>query len=166
MPNIRIPLNSPVAGATHKPLQVRIACPARATNPPRLHLREMALKKVNLMLAVNAWRVGGRPLHAEVVPDVAGVDSGASLGNQLSASHRLPIPVGGIVQRDLDALVGARVGGILVGGGEVDIFGHVARAVLDGLGSGLWGREKDLQCSIGKVRLRCSMTNCRDPYSS
>jgi hypothetical protein len=56
-----------------------------------------------------------------VVEDLALVDGGAGLRDQLSTEHGLAVPRRGLVVGDLDALLGACVGGVLVRCVHVDV---------------------------------------------
>jgi hypothetical protein len=56
-----------------------------------------------------------------VVEDLAFVDGGAGLGDQLGAEHGLAVPGGGLVVGDLNTLLGAGVGRVLGVGTEVDV---------------------------------------------
>lgn len=80
VPHTRLPSRrSPFALLAHHPLQLGIARPALAGDPPIFHLGEVALKEVNLVLAVDARRVGSVAHHAEVVKHLAlRVHSGVS----------------------------------------------------------------------------------------
>ena len=57
-----------------------------------LHLGEVALEEVDLVLALGGGGVGGGVLHGEVVEDLAFIDGGASLRDQLGAEHGLAVP--------------------------------------------------------------------------
>lgn len=69
------------------------------------------------MLAVYTWCIGCRALHAEVVPDLTGVDGRLGLGDQFRSAHILAIPVCGAIQSKLGALLAARICRVLVRGG-------------------------------------------------
>lgn len=56
----------------------------------------MVLQEVDLMLHINAWSVDVAAHHAEMIINVAGVDSSGGLGDQLRATHRLPVPIRGL----------------------------------------------------------------------
>lgn len=58
-------------------------------------------------------------MQGEVVVDFALVDGGAGLGDQLGTEHGLAVPRRGLVVGYLDALLGAGVGGVFVGGTQV-----------------------------------------------
>lgn len=104
----------PLHLAVGHPLEVGVFGAACAAKPADLHLGEVALEEVDLVLAGCGGRVGVAAHHAEVVPDLTRVDGGRGLRDQLGTSHRLAIPVGRVGESDLDALVRARVGGVLV----------------------------------------------------
>lgn len=116
MPNIRFPNRTPLARSPNIPSERRIRSSALATNPSSLQLREMALEETDLVLAVYAGGIGRASFDAEMVPYFSGVDRGFGLGDQFGASHRLAVPVGGTVEGELCALLGACVCGVLVGG--------------------------------------------------
>lgn len=123
MPHTRIPRrHTPLALLIHHPLQLQITRPTLPRNPAILHLREVALKEINLVLTIHTRRVGPIAHHAEMVVDFALIDSRGGLWDQLDASHGLAIPVGGAVEGEFGALLGDGVGGVFVGGGEGDVF--------------------------------------------
>jgi len=107
---------APLGLAVDHPLQVGVAGAGLAADPAGLHLGEVGLEEADLVLQVDAGRVGGRVHHAEVVEDVARVDGRGRLRDQLGAPHRLPVPEGGRVDGEFEALVGHFVGGVLVAG--------------------------------------------------
>ena len=129
MPDISVPKNVPLAHATDHPAEIRVGGSARATDQAVLHLRKVAFEEADLVLEGGVWRIGVRPLHAEVVVDFARIDGGAGLGNQLGAAHVLAVPVRGGIDADFDALLGGSVGRVLIGRGEVDIFCDRSAAV-------------------------------------
>lgn len=67
--------------------------------------------------------------HGEVVVDGALVDGGGGLGDQLGAEHAAAVPLRGLVDGDLGALRGGRVGGVLEVGADVDVVGLLAGTV-------------------------------------
>lgn len=123
MPNISIESNAPLSLPRDAPLQSRITGTRSTGQKTILQLREMRLKEVDLMLEISTWSISIGSLDRKVVVDVSLVDSGGSLGDQLGTSHVLSIPVGGVVDGDLDTLVGDGVGRVLVAWREIDIFG-------------------------------------------
>lgn len=123
MPHARIPRGrTPLALLVDHPLQLGIARGRLARDPTVLHLGEMALKKVDLMLAEDTGRIGAVAHHAEVVVNLALVDGRRGLRDQLDAPHRLAVPVGGAVERELGALLGHGVGWVLVGRRQGDVL--------------------------------------------
>lgn len=144
VPDVSFPGNVPLGSSSNLPSQRWVAGAGSATDPARLQLGEVALEEADLVLAVQARRVGGAALDAEMVVDLAAVDGRGGLRDQLGAAHVLAIPVSGAGQADLGALRGAAVGGVLVAGVEVDVFGDGAGSVLlgvrdvngNGMGSG------------------------------
>jgi hypothetical protein len=104
MPNTRIPFHTPFSLSLNSPAK-GIIRPTLSRICSRLQFREVRLKKSNLMLSVQVWRVRRRPHDAEVVPYFARVDGGRCLGDQLRSPHVLAIPICGIVQSDLGSLV-------------------------------------------------------------
>lgn len=95
VPDASIPDDIPLGRSSNLPSQRWIARPRRATNPPRLQLREMALEEADLVLAVQARGVSGAAHDAEMVEDLPAVDGRGGLRDQLGAAHVLPVPVGG-----------------------------------------------------------------------
>lgn len=81
----------------------------------------MAFEECDLVFTEFAWRIGIRPLHAEVIVDFACVDGCAGLGDKLGSSHCLAIPVGSAVQGNLDSLSTPSVCRVLEGRVEVYI---------------------------------------------
>ena len=129
MPNIRLPHHTPLTRPPHIPPKRRILRPRLPTNPPGLQLRKMALEEAYLMLAIHARRIRRTPFDAEMVPHQATVNSRSGLRDQLRAPHRLSVPVRRVVEREFRALRGAKVGGVLVAGREVDVGGYVGGAM-------------------------------------
>ena len=129
VPHVRVPSCGPLAHAANVPAQQAVAGAGFAADETVLHLGEVALEEADLVLVERRWSVRVRTLHAEVVEHLALVDGGRRLGDQLRAAHRLAIPVRGAVDGELGALLGAGVGGILVGWVQVDVFRHCAGAV-------------------------------------
>lgn len=68
------------------------------------------------MFAVDAWSIGIRTHHAEVVIHQSLVDGCRRLRDKLRSAHVLAIPVRGAIQCDFGALVTASIGRILVAG--------------------------------------------------
>ena len=128
MPHVGDELDLPLALAAHHPLQVGVARAALAVDPAVLELREVAFEEGDLVLVGRARHVGAAALDAEVVVDLSACDGGFGLRDELRAPH-VAVPFGRVVDGDLDALLAAGIGGVLVGGREVDVFGHVAGAV-------------------------------------
>lgn len=87
-----------------------------------LELREMTLEESDLMLVGCGWCVVGRRLDREMVIDFALVDGSGGLRNELSPQHGLTIPFRCLINGDLDTLLRASIGGVLVRRIEVDIF--------------------------------------------
>lgn len=129
VPHACIEGGAPLRHPADIPPEVRVRRARLPTDEPVLHLGEVALEEAHLVLVGGAGRVGGGALHAEVVVDLASVDGRGCLWDELRASHGLPVPVRGRIDGKLGALLGGRVGGVLVGGGEVDVRADVARAV-------------------------------------
>jgi hypothetical protein len=102
------------------PLEL-VAAAARSTI---LHLGEVALEESDLVLVVLGRLVGAGSLDREVVVDLALVDGGGGLGNQLSPEHGLAVPLGSLIDGDLDTLLGASVGGVLELRVEIDVVGN------------------------------------------
>lgn len=113
VPHIRHQLNLPLTLPAHHPLQVGVGRARIATNPAILHLREMALKKANLMLVGRTGHIRAAPLHTEVVVHGARVNRRFGLRNQLCAPH-VAVPFGGAVDCDSGTLLGVGVAGVLV----------------------------------------------------
>ena len=117
VPGVGGELGVPLRLASGVPVEVVV----RAALGTVLHFGEVALKEVDLVLSSRRRRVGACVLHGEVVEDLALVDGGAGLGDQLGTEHGLAVPRRGLVVGDLDALLGACVGGVLVSGVHVDV---------------------------------------------
>lgn len=113
VPHVGGELGLPLRLPARHPAEVGVRGSAGPAQPANLHLGEVALKEVDLVFARRGRRIRVAALHAEVVPHLALVDWGRGLGDQLRASHVLTIPVCRGSQSDLDALLRARVGGIL-----------------------------------------------------
>ncbi len=68
---------------------------------------------------IDAWSPVGSPLHPiktkEVILLLSSVDGGRSLQDENRSAHVFALPVGGAVEGDLGALIGAAVGRVLVG---------------------------------------------------
>lgn len=129
MPHVLHPLRLPQGILADHELQVLVLDPRRARDPPVLHLDKVALEEADLVLLVGARRVVRGAHHAEVVKDLALVDGGRRLRDQLGAAHRLAVPVGRVVERQARALDGGGVGRVLVVRGEVDVGGRRVGAV-------------------------------------
>ena len=129
MPHPGLPLRLPAALLVRHPLQVGVARALLAADPAVLHLGEVALEEADLVLAVDAGRVGVLAHHAEVVVDLAAVDGRLGLRDELGAAHVLAVPEGGAVEREPGALLRGCVGRVLVVGREVDVAMDRARAV-------------------------------------
>lgn len=65
-------------------------------------------------------------LHREMVEHLARIDGRSCLRNQLGSHHGLPVPGRCVVDRDLEALLGALVRRVLVVSGHRDVL--VSRA--------------------------------------
>jgi len=63
-------------------LQVRVRRPLLARDPAVLHLDEVRLEEADLVLAVDARRVGVLAHHREVVEHLAAVDGGLGLRDE------------------------------------------------------------------------------------
>lgn len=133
MPHTSVPSNRPLGSSSNLPSQCWVAGASGAADPARLQLGEVALEEADLVLAVQAGRVGGAAHDAEMVVDLAAVDGRGGLRDQLGAAHGLAIPVSGAGEADLGALCGAAVGEVLEARAEVDVFGDGAGAVLLGV---------------------------------
>lgn len=107
------------------PLQVSVAA-ARGTV---LELREMAFEEGNLMLVGSSGGVLCRSLDGKVVVNFALVDGCRGLGNELGPQHSLTIPLGGLIDGDLDTLCRACIGRVLERGVKVDVVGDGSGAV-------------------------------------
>lgn len=129
MPYPRREVGRPLTHTAHLPPQVAITHIRLPRDPPRLHLREVALKETNLVLPIDRREIRGIRHHGEVVPHFARVDRRRRLRNQLGPPHGLALPVRRGIERELGALLGRRVGRVLVRGGQVDVLGDVARPV-------------------------------------
>ena len=129
VPDHRVESRAPLAHAVDVPSQTSVARAGLAADQAVLHLREVALEEVDLVLERGARGVGAGAHHAEVVKDLAGVDGGRGLRDELGAAHVLAVPVRGRVDGHLYSLFGGCVGGVLVAWGEVDVFGDGAAAV-------------------------------------
>ena len=129
MPNPRLPLRLPLALLARHPLQIRITRAALPANPAVLELGEMALEEADLVLAVDAGRVNVLAHDAKVVKHLARGNCRFRLRDQLDAPHVLAVPEGGAVERELGALLGDGVVGVLVRGGQLDVFVYCAGAV-------------------------------------
>jgi len=81
-------LGVPLRLAADVPVEVVVGAALLAV----LHLGEVALEEVDLVLTLGGGGVGGGVLHGEVVEDLAFVDGGAGLGDQLGAEHGLAVP--------------------------------------------------------------------------
>jgi hypothetical protein len=90
----------------------------------------MGLEEADLMFSVDGRGISHVVHDAEVIPDSSLVDCCSRLGNQFSSAHGLAIPEGGGIQGELGAMGAARVGGILVGGVEVDVGTYGFRSML------------------------------------
>lgn len=129
MPDIRSPLGAPLANAADHPLQVGVRSSGLARDQTVLHLGKVALEEAYLVLKGRVRRIDIGPLHAKVVEDLALVDRGSGLRDQLSAAHILAVPVRSLVDGHLDTLLGDRIGWVLVARAQVDVFGHWPAAV-------------------------------------
>jgi hypothetical protein len=94
-----------------------------------LKFREVGLEESDLVLVVGGGFVCACRLDGEVVVQFSLVDGGGGLGDQLGAQHALAVPLCGLVDGDLNALLGGRVGGVLEGAVQVHVFGDGAWAV-------------------------------------
>jgi len=117
VPGVGGELGVPLRLATGIPMEVVVGAALSTV----LHLGEVALKEVDLVLSGRRRRVGVCVLHGEVVEDLALVDGSAGLRDQLGTEHGLAVPRRSLVVGDLDALLGAGVGGVLVRSIHVDI---------------------------------------------
>lgn len=129
MPYARLPLRLPLAVLSDHELQIRIARRALATDPPVLQLGKVALEETNLVLPIHAWRIRVASHDAEMVPDLATVDRGGRLRDQLDTPHGLPIPVRGGVESELCPLLRDGVVRVLVRGREVNVLVYCTRPV-------------------------------------
>jgi len=125
VPGIGSELGIPLRLATGVPVEVVV----RTTLGAVLHLGEVTLEEVDLVLSSRRRRVCACVLHGEVVEDLALVDGGAGLRDQLGTEHGLAVPRRGLVVGDLDALLGACIGGVLGRGVHVDVVFRAAGAV-------------------------------------
>lgn len=153
VPDTSIPNSVPLGSSSDLPSQCWVAGAGCAADPARLQLSEVALEEGDLVLAVQAGRVGGAAHDAEMVVDLAAVDGRGGLRDQLRAAHVLAIPVSSAGQANLGTLLGASVGGVLEAGAKVDVFGDGAGSVLFGVRSVMWRGGRSIQCSTGMVRL-------------
>lgn len=129
VPHTGVPVDAPLGLATDAPPQQGVG-DARGTGlPAGLELGKVALEEGDLVLAGGGGGVGVLAHKGEVVKDLALVDGGRGLGDQLGTAHVLAVPVGRVVEGDLGALVGATVGRVLVAGREVDVGGDLGRPV-------------------------------------
>ena len=115
VPRVRRPRGVPLTLAANIPPQLAIACALLTRNQPILQLCEVALEEADLMLAECAWSVDIGALHAGMIIYVPLVDGCSRLWDELSAAHRLTIPVRCVVDGDLDSLFARCIGGVLVG---------------------------------------------------
>lgn len=128
MPDTGLPESLPLALAADHPLQVGVLVALLAVDPSVLHLGEVGLEEVDLMLMEDARGVLVAAHHGEVVEDLALVDRGLGLRNQLRPPH-VAVPLGRRVDGDLRALLRAGIDRVLEGGSEIDIGGDGAAAV-------------------------------------
>src|SRR5690348_16971398 len=98
MPHPSLPLRLPAALLVCHPLQVHVARPGLPADPPVLQLGKMALKEADLVLAVDARRVGILTHNTKVIVHLALVDGGLGLRDELSAAHVLAVPERGAVE--------------------------------------------------------------------
>ena len=114
MPNIRHPVNIPLALTANKPPKVVIRGSGWVpVDPTILHLREVAFKEVDLVLIIWVWWVCSTLLHREVVVQPSSPQVCSGLGDQLRPPH-VRIPQGSGVDGDLDSLPGDIVCWVLV----------------------------------------------------
>lgn len=104
MPYLGLPLRLPLGVLRDHELQVRVVGALLAGDPAVLHLDEVRLEEADLVLAVLGGGVGVLAHHAEVVEDLAAVNSGLGLRDQLDTSHVLAVPEGRAVERKFGAL--------------------------------------------------------------
>lgn len=119
----------PLTDTSNHPLQAVVAGRLLTADEAVLHLRKVRLEEAHLVLLVLGWWVHTGVLHAEVVVHLALVDGSGGLGDQLGAKHSIIVPNGGLVKSNLDTLLRAAVGRVLVGGVQVDVVGDRASAV-------------------------------------
>lgn len=115
MPHVSNKFYFPLALATNKPLQVRVAGSLFAVYPAILKFSKVALKEADLMLVCCTGYIGRRPFNREMVIDSAFVDSSSRLRNKFCAPH-IRVPFGSVVDGDLSALLGSIVCRILIVG--------------------------------------------------
>lgn len=125
VPLVGYELHVPLADAADVPLQVGVASAGSTV----LEFREVGFEEGDLVLVGRGGLVSARGLEGEVVVQFPLVDGGGGLGDQLGAQHALAVPLCGLVDGDLDALLGGCVGGVLEGRVQVHVFGDGARAV-------------------------------------
>ena len=125
VPLVGCELHVPLAHAADVPLQVGVAAAGAAV----LEFREVGFEEGDLVFVGRGGLVSARGLEGEVVVQFPLVDGGGGLGDQLGAQHALAVPLCGLVDGDLDTLLGGRVGGVLKGRVQVHVFGDGAWAV-------------------------------------
>lgn len=109
MPNIRHPVNIPLALTANKPPKVVIRASSWVSvDPTILHLREVAFEEVDLMLIIWVWWVCSALLHGEVVVQPSSSQVCGGLGDQFRPPH-VRVPQGSRVDGDLDSLLGGTV---------------------------------------------------------
>lgn len=129
VPHVGVPVDAPLGLATNAPPQQGIRSASGARLPAGLELGKVALEEGDLVLAGKGRGVGVLAHEREVVEDLALVDGGRGLGDQLGTAHGLAVPEGRLVEGDLGTLAGARVGRVLEAGREVDVGGDLGRTV-------------------------------------
>lgn len=104
-------LGVPLRDTTNVPLQVGVT----ATAGTVLQLSEVALEEGNLVLVRRGGLVGAGCLDREMVVKLALVDGLGGLRDELRPQHSLAIPLGSLINSDLDTLLRAGVGRVLIG---------------------------------------------------
>lgn len=115
-------VHCPLAVSCNHPVEGVVGGARLAVKQAILHFGEGALEEAHLVFFVWRRRAGGSMLHGEVVEHLSGVDGGRGLRDQLSPEHAIVIPDGAIVDGNLNTLLRARVGRVLVVRGQVHVF--------------------------------------------
>lgn len=111
------------------PFKCRVTGSGGTAHQTVLNLGKVRLEKVDLMLEISTWGIGGANHDGVMVVNVSRVDGGRGLRDQFGTSHRLAVPERSIVNGELGTLLGDGICGILVARAEVDVLGDLSASV-------------------------------------